>query len=89
MLRHAQTVPGTGDPPGFRLDDCATQRHLGELGRTQARAWGELLRREGVRVDWVHASAWCRCQETAARMAASPVGHRPARRGRGRPAAAA
>ena len=28
LLRHAQTEPGIGDPPGFRLGDCATQRNL-------------------------------------------------------------
>ncbi len=27
MLRHAN-APGNGDPPGFRLDDCTTQRNL-------------------------------------------------------------
>ena len=25
LFRHAE-APGVGDPPGFRLDDCATQR---------------------------------------------------------------
>lgn len=78
VLRHAQTVPGTGDPPGFRLDDCSTQRNLGETGRAQARAWGELLRREGVPVELVLSSAWCRCRETAELMAVGPVGHLPA-----------
>jgi hypothetical protein len=28
MIRHAETEPGVGDPPGYRLDDCATQRNL-------------------------------------------------------------
>ncbi|MGL4881286.1 MAG: hypothetical protein ACRC8K_09495, partial [Waterburya sp.] len=36
LLRHAQTVPGTGDPPGFQLDDCTTQRNLSEVGKEQA-----------------------------------------------------
>ncbi|MGL4404804.1 MAG: histidine phosphatase family protein, partial [Notoacmeibacter sp.] len=27
LLRHAK-APGTGDPAGFKLDDCATQRNL-------------------------------------------------------------
>ena len=27
MIRHAE-APGTGDPAGFRLDDCSTQRNL-------------------------------------------------------------
>ena len=36
LLRHAETTPGAGDPPGFRLDDCSTQRNLSEAGRAQA-----------------------------------------------------
>lgn len=36
LLRHAQTVAGTGDPPGFQLDDCATQRNLSKVGKEQA-----------------------------------------------------
>jgi hypothetical protein len=33
LIRHALTTPGVGDPPGFRLDDCATQRNLTDEGR--------------------------------------------------------
>jgi phosphohistidine phosphatase SixA len=73
LMRHAQTGPGTGDPPGFRLDDCATQRNLDERGRAQARAWGEWLRAERVPVDRVLTSAWCRCVETAELMAIGAV----------------
>lgn len=73
LLRHVQTTAGVGDPPGFRLDDCATQRNLDERGRAQARAWGEALRREGVTVSRVLSSAWCRCLETAELIAAGPV----------------
>ena len=65
LLRHARTVPGTGDPPGFRLEDCATQRNLSEGGQAQARAIGEALRRERVPVDRVLSSRWCRCLDTA------------------------
>jgi hypothetical protein len=32
VLRHALTEPGTGDPPGYRLADCATQRNLSAEG---------------------------------------------------------
>ena len=28
LLRHGRTTPGVGDPPGFRLDSCGTQRNL-------------------------------------------------------------
>jgi phosphohistidine phosphatase SixA len=75
LMRHAQTVPGTGDPPGFRLDDCSTQRNLGEPGRAQARAIGERLRAERVPVGAVRTSAWCRCRETAALLGLGPVEH--------------
>ncbi|GAA4402456.1 histidine phosphatase family protein [Quisquiliibacterium transsilvanicum] len=65
MMRHAQTEPGIGDPPGFRLDRCATQRNLSEAGRRQARAAGEALRAAGIVPSLVRSSAWCRCRETA------------------------
>ena len=41
LMRHA-IAPGGGDPPGFRLDDCATQRNLSEEGRAQARRIGRM-----------------------------------------------
>lgn len=65
IVRHAQTVPGIGDPPGFRLDDCATQRNLSDAGRAQAKAMGERLADEGVRIDEALSSSWCRCLDTA------------------------
>lgn len=73
LLRHARTVPGTGDPPGFRLEDCSTQRNLSEAGRAQARAIGEALRRERVPVDLVLSSRWCRCLDTARLLDLGPV----------------
>ncbi|MEJ5357435.1 MAG: histidine phosphatase family protein [Desulfobacterales bacterium] len=65
LLRHA-LAPGTGDPPGFRLGDCRTQRNLSAEGRDQARAIGEAFRRRGIPRDRVFSSRWCRCRETAA-----------------------
>lgn len=65
LMRHAQTVPGVGDPAGFRLGACDTQRLLSDAGREQARQLGAAFVREGVRVDEVRSSAWCRCTETA------------------------
>ncbi len=65
-IRHAATVPGVGDPPGFRLDDCATQRNLSESGRDEARRLGEAFRVRGVPVGEVLSSEWCRCRDTAA-----------------------
>lgn len=65
LLRHAQTVPGIGDPPGFRLDDCSTQRNLSEAGRAEARRFGAEVSRRGIAIDEVLSSRWCRCLDTA------------------------
>lgn len=74
LIRHGNAPPGYGgDPPGFRIDDCKTQRNLDELGRQQARALGEAFRTRGVRVGRVLSSPWCRCLETARLMAVGRV----------------
>ncbi len=65
MLRHARTVPGVGDPPGFRLGACGTQRNLSDAGRDDARAIGRSLASAGLRPQAVRSSAWCRCIDTA------------------------
>ena len=65
LMRHGATVPGLGDPPGFRLDDCSTQRNLSEEGREHSRRIGDKFRAERVRVAQVYTSPWCRCRETA------------------------
>src|SRR3990170_1020158 len=65
VIRHASTVPGFGDPPEFRLDDCSTQRNLSEAGREESRRIGAAFRKRGVPVDRVLSSRWCRCLETA------------------------
>ncbi len=65
VFRHAQTVAGIGDPPGFRLETCSTQRNLSDEGRTQARRIGEWFAARRLRPLAVRSSAWCRCQDTA------------------------
>jgi phosphohistidine phosphatase SixA len=65
LWRHAQTTPGVGDPPGFQLNVCSTQRNLSEEGRAQARAAGEWFKARGLRPRAVRSSAWCRCKDTA------------------------
>ena len=65
MIRHAQTVPGVGDPPGFRLGDCRTQRNLSDEGRAQARRLGAAFEARGIRPARVLSSQWCRCIDTA------------------------
>jgi phosphohistidine phosphatase SixA len=75
LVRHGNAPPGHGgDPPGFRIDDCRTQRNLDEIGREQARAVGEAFRSHGVRVDRLLSSPWCRCLDTARLMAIGPAG---------------
>ena len=74
LIRHGNAPPGYGgDPPGFKIDDCATQRNLDEKGRAQARALGEVFRQRGVRADKILSSPWCRCLETGRLMALGPV----------------
>jgi len=74
LVRHGNAPPGHGgDPPGFKIDDCATQRNLDEKGRAQAKALGEAFRQRGVRTDKILSSPWCRCLETARLMVLGPV----------------
>jgi phosphohistidine phosphatase SixA len=65
LMRHAKTVAGTGDPPGFKLNRCDTQRLLSDSGKAQAASMGKAFRELQVRVDEVRSSAWCRCVDTA------------------------
>ncbi len=76
IMRHA-IAPGTGDPDGFRLGDCATQRNLDEAGRRQAVAIGEAVDAAGVRVTRVLTSQWCRTAETARLLEVAPVTEEP------------
>jgi phosphohistidine phosphatase SixA len=64
LMRHA-IAPGGGDPAGFTLDDCRTQRNLSAEGRAQARAIGQRFRKERVPIAAVRASRWCRAVDTA------------------------
>lgn len=65
LLRHAATEPGIGDPPGFRLDDCSTQRQLSAEGRAQSQRIGQWFAARGLTPTAVRSSAWCRCIDTA------------------------
>lgn len=64
VMRHAY-APGYSDPSNFRLDDCSTQRNLNDAGRDQARRIGAAFRGNGIEVDRVLTSQWCRSAETA------------------------
>lgn len=76
LMRHA-TAPGTGDPPGFRLADCSTQRNLDAAGRAQAARIGAAIRDAGLTVDRVLSSQWCRALETARLLDLAPVEAEP------------
>jgi broad specificity phosphatase PhoE len=74
LIRHGNAPPGFGgDPPGFRLDDCTTQRNLDDKGRAQSKALAEAFRNHGVRVDRIMSSPVCRCMDTASLMAVGQV----------------
>jgi broad specificity phosphatase PhoE len=77
LLRHA-IAPGFGDPAGFRVEDCSTQRNLSEEGRRQAGAIGAWLRARGIGRAKVYSSQWCRCLETAALLNIGEVSALPA-----------
>jgi broad specificity phosphatase PhoE len=65
LIRHTITDPGVGDPPGMKLEDCASQRNLSEAGRAHARRIGAEMRKRQIPVGRVLSSPWCRCIETA------------------------
>ena len=64
FIRHAY-APGNGDPDGFNLNDCSTQRNLSDDGRKQAQRIGEFFTKNKIEIDKVLSSEWCRCKETA------------------------
>lgn len=65
LIRHALTEPGIGDPPGFTLDNCSSQRQISPAGRLQARRMGRWFADQGLRPSAVRSSLWCRCRDTA------------------------
>jgi len=68
LMRHA-LAPGVGDPAGYKLQDCKSQRNLDATGRAQAQKTGQWLKAQGVGNALVFTSAWCRCKETAENLA--------------------
>ena len=65
LIRHASTEAGLGDPPGFKLGDCSTQRNLSDAGREEARRLGRQFKFRAINFTTARSSQWCRCQETA------------------------
>ena len=64
LFRHAN-APGVGDPAGFVLGDCRTQRNLDAVGRTQAQLIGQRFAELNIPVGSVISSQWCRTVDTA------------------------
>ncbi len=64
LIRHS-LAPGGGDPQGFKIDDCKTQRNLNRKGINQSKKIGKLFKKNKVAVDQVLTSQWCRCKDTA------------------------
>ena len=64
LIRHS-LAPGGGDPPGFKIDDCKTQRNLSRAGINQSKKIGKLFKQNKVLIDQILSSQWCRCKDTA------------------------
>ena len=65
LMRHTQTTPGVGDPPGWRLADCASQRNLDGSGVAHAKRIGRWYVEKKLRPTQVRHSPWCRTRDTA------------------------
>ncbi|CAO1669954.1 Phosphohistidine phosphatase SixA [Halomonas sp. NYA30] len=72
LMRHS-LAPGIGDPPGFEISRCDTQRNLSAQGRAHAQAAGREFRARDIPIEAVYSSRWCRALDTAELMALGPV----------------
>ena len=72
LMRHAD-APGYGDPAGYVISQCSTQRNLGDYGKRQAKAIGVWLSKQGIQKAEVFSSPWCRCLDTANLLNKGPV----------------
>ena len=50
LIRHA-LAPGGGDPAGFKIDDCETQRNLNQRGIAQSKKIGDLFEKNNIPID--------------------------------------
>ena len=64
LIRHA-LAPGGGDPAGFKISDCKTQRNLNQAGIDQSKRIGKIFKNNKIPIDLVLSSQWCRCKDTA------------------------
>ena len=65
LMRHTQTTPGAGDPPGWQLGQCQSQRNLAPAGIEHAKRIGGWFAANDLRVSRVRNSPWCRTRDTA------------------------
>ena len=65
ILFRQSKAHGFGDPPGFNIKYCKTQRNLSKEGVDQSKKIGKLFREKKVKIDKVLSSQWCRCKDTA------------------------
>ena len=64
LIRHS-LAPGGGDPAGFKIGDCKTQRNLNKVGIEQSKKIGKIFKDNKISIDKVLSSEWCRCKDTA------------------------
>ena len=64
LIRHS-LAPGGGDPAGFKIGDCKTQRNLNKTGIEQSYKIGKIFKDNQIPIDIVLSSEWCRCKDTA------------------------
>ena len=72
LMRHAD-APGYGDPAGYVISQCSSQRNLGDYGKKQAKAIGTWLSNQGIQKADVFSSPWCRCLDTANLLNKGPI----------------
>jgi phosphohistidine phosphatase SixA len=64
FIRHAY-APGGGDPDGFDIANCASQRNLNYEGIAQSKRIGMFFKENNITIDKILSSEWCRCKDTA------------------------
>lgn len=65
LMRNSAVDEGAGDPKGYNIKDCATQRNLTDKGRAEAKRIGEAFKSRGIPIGRVLSSQFCRCKDTA------------------------
>ena len=64
FIRHAY-APGSADPEGFDISNCASQRNLNIDGIEQSKLIGQIFIDNDIMINKVLSSEWCRCKQTA------------------------